>query len=263
MGVSGVGANRSALGVHGWIGFPPTPPAKNAVTACAAQPLKSLPITEWPVYGTTSSCASGISAATRRALEVGRPQVLRAGEDQRRHVRQRARSTARGRRVGPAGAGWDEAAVAARCSRRTGRSPRSAGRAGRRGLRASACSPGAGALPGKRRLLAGRCHEQRFVDLLGAFFDRVAARHVGDQPLGEQLQAQQRIGVIAQRRVHRGGQQRAQGGVQVACLEDAEQARPLPAWRCGGGPSRRTPSRSRHACATAMSGSRRPPRGLA
>ncbi len=61
----------SGLGVHGRTGCPPTPPPKNAVTAWAAQPLKSLPITEWPVNGTTSSCASGISAATRRALEVG------------------------------------------------------------------------------------------------------------------------------------------------------------------------------------------------
>src|ERR1041385_4112740 len=45
--------------------------AKKAATAAAAHPLKSLPSTEWPVYGTVSSWASGIRAATAFAPELG------------------------------------------------------------------------------------------------------------------------------------------------------------------------------------------------
>ena len=41
-------------------------PRRTPASAFAAQPVRSLPITEWPVNGTTSSWASGIRAATRR-----------------------------------------------------------------------------------------------------------------------------------------------------------------------------------------------------
>ena len=71
MGVIGVGPNGLVVAVHGWTGLP----VKKALTASEEQSLRSLPSTECPVNGTTSSWASGISAATRRASEVG---VLRS-----------------------------------------------------------------------------------------------------------------------------------------------------------------------------------------
>ena len=80
-----------------------------------------------------------------------------------------------------------------------------------------------GALPGEGHLFAGRRHVQRFVDLL-RFFGGVTARHAWDQTLRQRLQAQQRIGIVVQSRAHRGRQQRAQGRVQVAGLEDPEQS---------------------------------------
>ena len=51
-----------------------------------------------------------------------------------------------------------------------------------------------------------------------------AVRHVRDQPLREQVQAQQRVGIVAQRRDDRRRQQRAQRRVQVARLQDPQQA---------------------------------------
>ncbi len=63
----GVGANWSAVTAHGWTGSA----AKNALSASEVQSLRSLPMTECPVNGTTSSWASGICAATRRASAVG------------------------------------------------------------------------------------------------------------------------------------------------------------------------------------------------
>ena len=92
-----------------------------------------------------------------------------------------------------------------------------------------------GALPGEGLLFAGGREEQRVVFFFARFpFGTRSPRrhgHVGDQPFGEQLQAQQRVGVVAQRRLHRGGQQRAQRGVEVARLEDVEQVRLA---ECGG-----------------------------
>ena len=82
--------------------------AKNALTARSAQPLKSLPRTEWPVNGTTTSCAPGISAATRRALAVGvliscAPDRISVGTFGRRRGGGRRRGTrpARRRSRGP------------------------------------------------------------------------------------------------------------------------------------------------------------------
>src|SRR2546429_9291433 len=63
----GVGANVSVVDLHGAT----SPVVKNADTAAMAQPLKSLPSTEWPVKGTSSSCAPRICDATCAATEVG------------------------------------------------------------------------------------------------------------------------------------------------------------------------------------------------
>src|ERR1700733_1768161 len=57
----------SLVVVHGCTGVL----VKKAPTAVWAHPLKSLPSTECPVYGTVSTCASGIIAATALAPEVG------------------------------------------------------------------------------------------------------------------------------------------------------------------------------------------------
>ena len=62
-----MGAKGSPPGAQGLTGAA----AKNADTAAAAQPLKSLPSTEWPVNGTSSSTAPGICAATCAAIELG------------------------------------------------------------------------------------------------------------------------------------------------------------------------------------------------
>ena len=62
-----MGANGSLPGAHCLTGVE----AKNADTAAAAQPLKSLPSTECPVKGTSSSAAPGICAATCAAIELG------------------------------------------------------------------------------------------------------------------------------------------------------------------------------------------------
>ena len=122
---------------------------KNACTARSAQPLKSLPSTEWPVNGTTSSCASGIRAATCASVRRRRAQILRAGEDQRRHVRQRGRRGRRRGGVGPARAVGHQA-VAERGARvERVEVARSAGaRAGRRALPRAASPAGARAARG-------------------------------------------------------------------------------------------------------------------
>ena len=81
---------------------------------------------------------------------------------------------------------------------------------------------GADALPRERELLAGRRGEQDFVDLLRALGARDAGQ-VRDQPLREEVQPQERVRVVAQRRADGCGQQRAQRRVQVARLQDLEQ----------------------------------------
>ncbi len=146
-------------------------------------------------------------------------QVLGAGEQQRRHVRQRLRGGRRGGGVGPVQAGGDQAVfphgggverVEGGARQRVQRGERFGAAGGRR----------RGALPGEGLLLAGGREEQRVVFFFVGFpFGLGASRlqgHVGDQPFGEQLQPQQRVGVVAQRGLHRGGQQRAQRGVEVA-----------------------------------------------
>jgi hypothetical protein len=47
-------------------------------------------------------------------------------------------------------------------------------------------------------------------------------RHARDEALGDQVQAQQRVGVALQRRVHGGREQRPQRRVQIAGLQDVE-----------------------------------------
>ena len=75
-GVTGVGASTSCAPVHGATAVP----AKKLSSAFAAQPVRSLPTTEWPVKGTTSTVAPGIRAATSSALELG---VLRSWAPER------------------------------------------------------------------------------------------------------------------------------------------------------------------------------------
>src|ERR1700729_22474 len=68
-GGSGVGKASAGgvLSLHCCTGLP----AKRACRALWAQEVGSEPSTEWPVLGTTSTCASGIWAATSRAFAVG------------------------------------------------------------------------------------------------------------------------------------------------------------------------------------------------
>ena len=97
-GVSGVGAKRLAVEAQG---ATVCPEKKLADGVRSAHSLRSLPSTEWPVKGTTST--SGVRDRGRHLARVGgrRAQVLGARQDQRGHVRQRAFGGRRGRGVGP------------------------------------------------------------------------------------------------------------------------------------------------------------------
>ncbi len=155
-----------------------------------------------------------------------RTQVLRAGEDQRRDVWKRPRGGRRRRGVRPARAVSQQAGLE---RRRCVEGSEARGRLGvqRRERFLEPHGRRGAALPREQRLLAAGRDEQGFVDRLGAFHARffvAPARDGRDEPLREQMQAQQRVGVAVQGRLHRGGQQRAQRGVEVAGLEDREQA---------------------------------------
>ncbi len=134
VGVSGVGANGSLAAGHGCTGLP----AKKALTAFEAQPLRSLPSTEWPVKGTTIELRVGDQRGDAPRVRGRRAQVLCAGEDQRRHVRQRLLAGGGGEASGQPAQSSNEARCRAPWSCRTGRSRRRAARAGRRALRQSA-----------------------------------------------------------------------------------------------------------------------------
>ena len=207
---------------------------RTRVRAFAAQPVRSLPITEWPVKGTTSSWASGISAATRARVRGGRAQILGAGEDQRRDVRERPGRRWRGDAYGQAAHGStrlersavrrvEGREVAGRLGVQVGkrfREPRRRGRA---------------ALPRERRLLAGRGDEQRFVGFFVAHRPSRCAGTFGISPSDRACRRSSGSGSSAQRGADRCRQQRAQGGVQVSRLEDVEQAALAQLGRRGGG----------------------------
>ncbi len=206
---------------HGCTG----PPAKNAadgVLGAAAEVAA-----EHRVAGERDD--QQLRVGDLRGDAAGRPTsgVLRSCAPERISVGTSGSGPGGGRRRGgvrPRGAVGDQAVAERGASRRTGRS--------RARLRAQGASASASRVRGG----AVRCQgngvssqvvvdEQRFVDLprepssLGGF-----RGHGRDQALREQMQAQQRVGVVAQRRVHRRRQQRAQRRVQVARLEDVEQA---------------------------------------
>ena len=157
-----------------------------------------------------------------------RAEVLGAGEDQRRHVRQRRDGGRRGRGVRPTCARGDKAAVERR--------RRVEGGEVARGLRVQEADRfreprgrGRRALPRERSLLAGRDDEQRFIGFpTGVGHARqllaVARGDVRDEALRERLQAQQRVGVVRERGADRRRQQRAQRWVQVARQKHVEQA---------------------------------------
>ena len=76
--MSGVGAKQFCTEAQGWIGCTPAPPPKNACTASSAQPLKSLPSTEWPVKGTTEQLRVRDLRGDAARVRGRRAQVLRA-----------------------------------------------------------------------------------------------------------------------------------------------------------------------------------------
>ena len=149
--------------------------------------------------------------------------VLAAGEDQRGHSRQPQpgrrgprRHPASSRRSPPgcwrARRGVERVEVAR--GQRVQRAERF--REARRRRRA--------ALPREQRLLAGGRQEQRVPSSVRGDLGCRAGpdRHVRDRPSAIRLQAQQRIGIAAQRRANRRRQQRAQRRVEVAGLQEAE-----------------------------------------
>ena len=204
-----------------------------------------------------SSWASGISAATCRASVGRRAQVLPAGEDQRRHVGQRARRAA--------------AAGTRRARTRTAgiEACRSSAAVGVEGVEVaqpgSACRA---ASASTARVVGGalRCHgngsPRRWCRRTA--FRRSSpspARSLGTfgiSPLGSSVQAQQRVGVAVQRGVHRGRQSaRAARGsgrpprgcraVSALVERGRRDAAPVPSY---------TEPLSRCACAAARSGAR-------
>ena len=188
----------SVADAHGWTGAP----AKNAATACSAQPLKSLPSTEWPVNGTTCDLRVRDQRGDAAGVRGRRSQVLRAGEDQRGHVGQRARRRGRRRGVRPGGADRARGCCRARWSRRTGRS-RGAGWARRK------ASASASRVVGERRRAATGTGVSSQVVVTNSASSipsepsvRGRLRDARDQPLREQVQAQQRVGVVVERRAH-------------------------------------------------------------
>ena len=81
-GGRGANASRWPLRRHGFLTGRPVMKRRIAVSA-----QRALPTTEWPWFGTITTCEPGMRAATRLRLGNGRARVVEAVDDERRHVR--------------------------------------------------------------------------------------------------------------------------------------------------------------------------------
>ena len=201
------------------------PPAKNAPTAaCAAAEVAA----EHRVAGVGDDQQLRVGDLRGDALGAGggRPQVLGAGEDQRGHVRQRP-----GEGGAEASGQFSHDRDRPRLQRRgrvegvevrAGNGAQGAEGffiAGRRRCRAAARGT---ASPRRTWRRTARCSSSSLAARSG-FRVGLDFGHIGDEPFGEQVEAQQRVGVVAQRRPHGRRQQRPQRGVEVARLQDQQQ----------------------------------------